>query len=37
MRFEALDRSEFKEYDNADDLERYLNKIAEWTIRKSAK
>jgi hypothetical protein len=35
--FEALDRGEFKEFDNADDLECYLNKIADRTIRKSAK
>jgi hypothetical protein len=37
MGFEALDRGEFKEFDDADDLKRYLNKIAELTIRRSAK
>jgi hypothetical protein len=37
MGFGALDRGEFKELDDADDLERYRNKIADRTIRKSAK
>jgi hypothetical protein len=37
MGFDALDRGEFKEFDDADDLERYLNKVAKRTIRKSAK
>jgi hypothetical protein len=35
--FDALDRGEFKEFNDADELERYLNKIADRTIRKSAK
>jgi antitoxin ParD1/3/4 len=33
----ALDRGEFKEFDNADDLERYLHKVADRIIRKSVK
>jgi hypothetical protein len=37
MGFDALDRGEFKEFDDADDLEHYLNKIADRTIRKSVK
>jgi hypothetical protein len=34
---DALDRGEFKEFNDADDLKRYLNKIAKRAIRKSAK
>jgi hypothetical protein len=37
MGFDALDRGEFKEFNDADDLKRYLNKIAKRAIRKSAK
>jgi len=37
MGFDALDRDEFKEFNDADDLKRYLNKIAKRAIRKSAK
>ncbi len=33
----ALDRGEFKEFDNPDDLERYLNKVADRVIKKSAR
>jgi antitoxin ParD1/3/4 len=32
--FGALDRGEFKEFDNTADLERYLNKISERIIAK---
>jgi antitoxin ParD1/3/4 len=35
--FSALDRGEFKEFDDPDDLERYLNKVADRIIKKSAK
>jgi hypothetical protein len=35
--FDALDRGAFKEFDDANELERYLNKLADQTIRKSAK
>jgi hypothetical protein len=33
--FGALDRGEFKEFDDPDDLERYLNKVADRIIKKS--
>jgi antitoxin ParD1/3/4 len=35
--FDALDRGEFKEFEDVDDLERYLNKITDPIIRKSTK
>ena len=35
--FGALDRGEFREFDNIGDLERYLNHLSENAISKSAK
>jgi antitoxin ParD1/3/4 len=35
--FDALDRGEFKEFKDADDLERYIKKITDPIIRKSSK
>jgi len=34
---DALDRGEFKEFKDVDDLERYLNKITEPIVRKSTR
>ena len=35
--FGALDRGEFKEFDDVDDLENYLNKLTDEVISKSTK
>jgi antitoxin ParD1/3/4 len=35
--FDALDRGQFKEFKDVDDLERYINKITDRIIRKSTK
>lgn len=35
--FGALDRGEFKQFDDADDLEHYLNELSDEVISKSAK
>jgi hypothetical protein len=35
--FDALDRGQFKEFTDTDELERYLNKITDPIIRKASR